>query len=178
MYTHSPFGFRYGRQSGKSAWLCRYTARSLWAGTLCVHLSRCIIKQSTCAIPAVCVTPVRCRAGALSCLRLISHEAAVPAFYQRAFDWIWSLRKSDLTNISKRAFVSGPTMQLSIAKRAGACDQPSKACRRLQLRNLRGLARRSAFIIKSMQALAIDREPAAGFANLLRGSHVHACPGI
>ena len=47
---------------------------------------QCIIKHSTCAIPAVCVTLVRCRAGAHSCLRLISREAAVPAFYQRAFD--------------------------------------------------------------------------------------------
>ena len=151
MYTHLPFGLRYGRQSGKSAWLCRYTARSLSR----YIRDRCIIKQSTCAIPAVCVTPVRCRAGAHSCLRLISREAAVPAFYQRAYDWIWSLRKSDLTNISKRAFVRAPTMQLSIAKRAGAGDQPSKACRRSRWRNLRRLARRSAF--KSMQALAIDR---------------------
>ena len=36
-------------------------------------------------------------------------------------------------------------------------DQPSKACRRSR---------------------SIDREPAAGFAKPLQGSHVHACPGI
>ena len=67
------------------------------------------------------------------------------------------LRKSNLTDISKRAFVSGPTMQLSIAKFAEAGDQPSKAC---------------------SCSRSIDHEPAAGSVNPLRGSHVHACLGI
>ena len=61
-------------------------------------------------------------------------------------------------------------LRVSLAKAGRRCTFRS--------RNLRGLARRSAF--KRMQALAIDRSRtcAAGFSNPLRGSHVHACPGI
>ena len=64
------------------------------------------------------------------------------------------LRKSDLIDISKRAFDDA------------AFDRETRACG----------GWRSAF--KSMQLLAIDREPTAGFANPLRKSHVHACPDI
>ena len=62
--------------------------------------------------------------------------------------------ESDLTDISKRAFDHA------------AFDRETCVCG----------GWRSAF--KSMQLLAINREPAAGFANPLRKSHVHACPGI
>ena len=82
-------------------------------------------------------------------------------------------------------------MQLSIAKLAGAGDQPSKACslQALAIAKLAGAGARDRETCGGWRgdqpskacrrSRSIDREPAAaGFANPFRGSHVHACLGI